>query len=34
MKTAVHVIRDANMLKENGNLDCLKYLHENGCPWD
>ena len=19
---------------EGGNLDCLKYLHENGCPWD
>jgi len=17
-----------------GNLECLKYLHENGCPWD
>jgi len=19
---------------KNGKLDCLKYLHENGCPWD
>ena len=19
---------------ENGHLDCLKYAHENGCPWD
>lgn len=18
----------------NGHLDCLKYAHENGCPWD
>ena len=18
----------------NGHLECLKYLHENGCPWD
>jgi len=18
----------------NGQLDCLKYAHENGCPWD
>ena len=18
----------------NGNLECLKYLHKNGCPWD
>ena len=19
---------------ENGHLECLKYAHENGCPWD
>ena len=19
---------------KNGHLDCLKYAHENGCPWD
>ena len=19
---------------EKGHLECLKYLHENGCPWD
>jgi hypothetical protein len=19
---------------ENGHLECLKYLHEKGCPWD
>jgi len=19
---------------ERGHLDCLKYAHENGCPWD
>jgi hypothetical protein len=19
---------------KNGNLECLKYAHENGCPWD
>jgi hypothetical protein len=18
----------------NGHLDCLKYAHKNGCPWD
>ena len=18
----------------NGNLECLKYAHENGCPWN
>ena len=18
----------------NGHLECLKYAHENGCPWD
>jgi len=18
----------------NGHLECLKYLHENGCPWN
>ena len=18
----------------NGHLECLRYLHENGCPWD
>ena len=19
---------------KNGHLECLKYAHENGCPWD
>ena len=19
---------------QNGHLECLKYAHENGCPWD
>ena len=19
---------------ESGHLECLKYAHENGCPWD
>ncbi len=19
---------------ENGHFDCLRYAHENGCPWD
>nr|QBK86100.1 MAG: ankyrin repeat protein [Marseillevirus LCMAC101] len=22
------------MAAENGNLKCLRYAHENGCPWD
>ena len=21
-------------LPKNGHLECLKYAHENGCPWD
>ena len=25
---------DINVLIEHGFLDCVKYLHENGCPWD
>ena len=24
-------VRDA---AENGQLECLKYAHEHGCPWD
>ena len=23
-----------NIASANGHLECLKYLHENGCPWD
>ena len=22
------------MAAENGHLECLKYAHENGCPWN
>jgi hypothetical protein len=22
------------MAAKSGHLDCLKYAHENGCPWD
>jgi len=31
------LIRDYNSCiyaAEKGNLECLKYLHENGCPWN
>ena len=23
-----------NLAAKNGHLECLKYAHENGCPWD
>ena len=23
-----------NMAAKHGHLDCMKYSHENGCPWD
>ena len=35
MKMAAHGIRyTCSSAAYNGHLDCLKYAHENGCPWD
>ena len=27
-------ISTCDLAAKNGNLKCLKYAHENGCPWD
>ena len=27
-------LRNMNILIEHGYLECVKYLHENGCPWN
>ena len=29
-----HGGEQAHWARKNGHLDCLKYLHEHGCPWD
>ena len=37
MRTKIGVLEmNGRVLKlpENGHLECLKYAHENGCPWD
>ena len=26
--------RTCSNATESGHLECLKYAHENGCPWD
>ena len=28
------ILVDTCSAAENGHLECLKYAHENGCPWD
>ena len=34
MKTDVLGINGLVNVLQNGHLECLKYAHENGCPWD
>ena len=31
---AREVLSRAPLAAMDGHLDCLKYAHENGCPWD
>ena len=34
MITALTLSAPAMAAAKGGHLDCLKYAHENGCPWD
>ena len=34
MKMVVHGIKRCHNVSRKGHFECLKYAHENGCPWD
>jgi hypothetical protein len=31
---APDIVQNIIQAAQNGRLECLKYAHENGCPWD